>query len=120
MIVRNSWLLRKGFTAVNLPGVLVVRPGVELTPQLLNHERIHTAQMRELLYVGFYVLYVAEWLVRLLHRGNAYRNISFEREAYANQHDLTYLSRRKHYSWRHYVRGHVQGAVHRSDATGNN
>ena len=29
----------------------------------------------------------------------AYKNISFEREAYQNQNDLDYLSNRKHYSW---------------------
>ena len=29
----------------------------------------------------------------------AYKNISFEREAYSNQSNLSYLSERKHYSW---------------------
>ena len=33
----------------------------------------------------------------------AYKNISFEREAYQNQNDLDYLSNRKHYSWIKYV-----------------
>jgi hypothetical protein len=48
--------------------------------------------------------YFIEWLVRLPMRGNAYRNISFEREAYANQRDLNYLRNRSLYSWRHYMR----------------
>ena len=37
-------------------------------------------------------------------RGNAYRNISFEREAYANQRNLNYLKERPLYAWRHYMR----------------
>lgn len=31
-------------------------------------------------------------------KGNAYRNISFEREAYANEHDLNYIPKRSKYS----------------------
>ena len=46
---------------------------------------------------------LAEWLVRLLRRGNAYRAISFEREAYDNQRDANYLSHRRHFAWRHYL-----------------
>ena len=70
----------------------------------MNHERIHTAQQREMLYVGFYLAYFFEWVVRLPMRGNAYRNISFEREAYANQRNLDYLHSRRPYSWRRYMK----------------
>ena len=34
----------------------------------------------------------------------AYKNISFEREAYQNQSNLDYLSNRKHYSWFSYIK----------------
>ena len=37
-------------------------------------------------------------------RGNAYRNISFEREAYANQRNLNYLESRPMYAWRRYMK----------------
>jgi hypothetical protein len=94
-IIRSNWLPARRFIAINLMGVLFMRPGAYLSEEMLNHERIHTAQMRELLFVGFYVLYLLEWLVRLPMRGNAYRNISFEREAYANQRNRLYLSNRK-------------------------
>ena len=70
----------------------------------LNHESIHTAQMRELLYLGFYLAYVIEWCVRLLMCGNAYRNISFEREAYSNESDLEYLKKRKHFAFLNYLK----------------
>ena len=103
-IVRTSVLPFKGFTAINLLGVLFVHHGVYLSHELMNHERIHTAQQRELLYVFFYVAYVLEWLVRLPMRGNAYRNISFEREAYSNQRNLHYLESRPLYAWRRYLK----------------
>jgi hypothetical protein len=41
--------------------------------------------MKELLYIGFYVWYVIEWVFNLFKycdRMVAYRNISFEKEAY--------------------------------------
>ena len=102
-IIRTKYIPVRGFSAINLLGVLFVHPGVYLSQELINHERIHTAQILEMGIVGFYVWYLVEWLVRLLQRGNAYRKISFEREAYENQRDLDYLKERRHYAWRHYL-----------------
>lgn len=98
----NKWIPTKGFCAINLFGVLFIRSEVkEISRITLNHEEIHTAQMKELGYVLFYLIYVVEWLVRLFKPGNAYRNISFEKEAYTNQYDIAYLSKRKHFAqWR--------------------
>ena len=73
----------------------------------LRHERIHTRQMLELLVLPFYLIYLAEWLVRfvrLRHPLRAYLAISFEREAYAHQSDPTYLRRRPRYAWLRYWR----------------
>ena len=103
-IVRTSILPFHGFSAINLLGVLFVHHGVYLSNEMMNHERIHTAQQREMLYVFFYIAYVLEWLVRQPMRGNAYRNLTFEREAYANQRNLDYLHHRPHYAWRRYVK----------------
>lgn len=106
-IIRNNIIPFRGFAAINLFGVLFVRKGSAVTPRLLNHEAIHTAQMREWLYVMFYMLYVLEWLVRLVQYRNckeAYRNISFEREAYACQYDMKYLRTRKHYATLKYIK----------------
>lgn len=101
-IIYNKYIPFKGFLAINLFGVLFVRgTWRDVNATLLNHERIHTAQMKELGYVLFYVIYFIEWLVRLLFPGNAYRNISFEREAYNNQRNSFYLERRKSFAmWR--------------------
>lgn len=71
-IIRNNILPFKGFSAINLFGVLFVRKNARLSEKTLNHERIHTAQWRELWYVGFALWYIAEWLIRL-PKGNAYR-----------------------------------------------
>ena len=100
-IVRISrrWL-GKDFLAINLFGIIfAVAP---LDKYDINHERIHSAQQRELLYVPFFVWYVCEWLVlwaRYRDRTKAYFNIRFEKEAYRHQHDLAYLSRRRHYCY---------------------
>ena len=44
-----------------------------LSPSEWRHEHIHTLQQRELLFVGFFVWYIVEWLVRLLQYRNAKR-----------------------------------------------
>ena len=86
-IIRNRILpFGKKYYAINLFGILFAKgPCGAIT---INHERIHTAQMKELLFIPFYIFYILEWLIRLLQYRNsftAYRNISFEREAYANE-----------------------------------
>lgn len=86
---------------MNVLGMIFVRPGTYLSARTINHERIHTAQMREMGYIFFYVCYVLEWLMRLMTRGNAYRCISFEREAYRHEADMDYLKHRRHFEqWR--------------------
>ena len=99
-IIYNKILPPKGFAAINIFGILFARKGANITEKTKNHERIHTAQMRELLYIPFYVLYLLEWLIKLLfYGGSAYRNLSFEREAYNNDDNLQYLETRKPYAW---------------------
>lgn len=106
-IIYNDIIPVKGFKAINLFGVLFVRNGFRMSDVDINHEGIHTAQMKELLYIGFYLLYVLEWLCKLLVYWNgkkAYHAISFEREAYWWQHRKNYLETRKHYQWASYIR----------------
>lgn len=105
-IIRNRYLPPKGFAAINLFGVVFTRR-VRLSNKTIRHEAIHTAQMRELRYVGFYVWYGVEWLFRLAqlcHAKRAYRNISFEREARANDRNESYLIDRKRFSFFKYIR----------------
>lgn len=98
-IIRQNILPPKGFLAINLFGLLFCKKDAKINDVIVNHESIHTAQMKEMLYIPFYLWYVTEWLVKLLFKGNAYRNISFEREAYDNQYNLNYLKERKRYNW---------------------
>lgn len=65
--------------------------------ELINHERIHLRQQIEMLIIPFYIWY----LIELYTKG--YMNISFEKEAYANDHDLTYLNNRRIFSFRKYL-----------------
>lgn len=98
-IARNKFIPFPGYKAINLFGVLFVRGDAKIDEVTIRHERIHTAQMKELLYVFFYLFYFIEWLVRLFMKGNAYRNISFEKEAYANQNYPNYLDERRWFAW---------------------
>ena len=102
VIIRSRLVPRR--VCVNLFGTLWVRDPRWVDARVVNHERIHTAQQRELLFVPFYIIYLLEWLWHLLRLRNAdaaYRAISFEREAYGHGDDLTYLKRRRHFAqWR--------------------
>lgn len=101
-IIRHPFIPFPGFAGINLFGVLFVRKNVVVTERMLNHEKIHTAQMKELGYIFFYIIYLLEWLVRLFLPGNAYRNISFEREAYMYDSKKYYPLYRKRYAmWKH-------------------
>ena len=107
-VIVNNIIPFPGFIAINLFGLVFVRKDIwdgrdpDRNAVTLYHEAIHTAQMKELLYLFFYIIYFFEWLVRLFINGSqAYRNISFEKEAYAHQTDSDYLKSRKHFAqWR--------------------
>lgn len=101
----NWWWLMPGIAAINILGVCFVRRGYIVSARLLSHESIHTAQMRELLWLPFYVLYLLEFIVRWplcgFDRSRAYRSISFEREAYGKQDNINYLASRPLFAqWR--------------------
>ena len=103
-IIRNNFIPFSGYKAMNLFGVLFVRGNARIDDITLNHEKIHTAQIKEMLYIFFYLWYVTEWLIRLFMKGNAYRNISFENEAYTNEDNIIYLESRKRFAWIKYIK----------------
>lgn len=106
-IKENKYLPSKGFAAINLFGVVFVRYGTQLSARTIRHEGIHTAQGREMLWLFFYVWYGLEWLFRLIqyrNRMTAYYNISFEREAYANENNANYLKERTLWAWVKWLR----------------
>ena len=124
-IIQNKWINKiipfPGFRACNLFGVVFVRGTRPLSDVTINHESIHSAQIAEvmiasvpfalllwlltnvwlgiLLFIAsYYLWYVIEWLIRL-PKGNAYRRLSFEREAYTNQSNMEYLKKRKAFAF---------------------
>jgi len=74
--------------------------------ETLNEERIHTEQMKWLLFIQFYVLYFIFFLVYLLKTFSftkAYNGIPFEREARINREDFDYCQTREKYGWLNYL-----------------
>ena len=90
-----DWIETYDRTTINLFGIVFARKSARpLSDKNKNHEAIHTAQMRELLYVPFYIVYLLDWVFH----GFKYRRITFEQEAYAHEDNPEYLEIRKHYA----------------------
>lgn len=118
-------LLFSGYNTIMLFGFIFTKLN-ELKPSIIRHENIHRKQYLEctvlslpvtlllcylvsrwfllLIPVFYYLLYVGEWLIRLFMPGDAYRNISFEKEAYQNQYNPGYLSERRFFVWMKYYK----------------
>ncbi len=87
------------------PFIFIRDPEDKQNNVLINHEKIHLKQQSELLIIFFYIAYILEYyyhLIKLKNGHQAYLAISFEREAYAQEHDLQYLRKRKLWSFRKY------------------
>ncbi|MCG2459804.1 hypothetical protein K8352_03515 [Flavobacteriaceae bacterium F89] len=109
MILVSKYFFYKNYVGLSLWPFIILREN-ELREDaiLINHERIHLKQQRELLIVPFYLLYMMEWALRYLYYNDsykAYRNISFEREAYGNENDLNYLEERRPFNFIKYIWG---------------
>tara|TARA_R110002050_G_scaffold1749_13_gene11454 strand:+ start:2117 stop:2455 length:339 start_codon:yes stop_codon:yes gene_type:complete len=110
MIFISRYLVPKGYSGLTLfPFVFLKHNHLKLNESLLNHEKIHLRQQIELLIFPFYLFYIFEFLIRLFQHKDwhkAYRNISFEREAYQNESNLHYLKQRKFWTFLKYLRSH--------------
>lgn len=130
-IIYNKYIPLKGFTMLNLFGVLFVRSDINYTPSEvgINHERIHTAQIIECAILSmmaiivcaacslvswwwllttpfsFYIAYVLSWVVQVIlpPYDKAYLDIAFECEAKDNAAYLDYISSRVPFSWLKYI-----------------
>ena len=72
--------------------------------ELINHEKIHIQQQKEMLVIFFYLWYGIEWIIERIKFGKkAYRMNSFEMEAYENMKNLDYLRTRKRFAWFKYL-----------------
>lgn len=125
----NNIIPFEGFVATTIWPFVFVRESEEKKYDSVadNHENIHGRQQREMLAVGalmgdalmiltgslwwllllpaFFWWYLIEYALRsMFGTGNAYRNISFEREAYANEKDFDYNRKRIPFSWLRYMK----------------
>lgn len=99
-LIKNN-LIPKGI-CVNLFGYIFTQNPEKVNIQILNHEKIHTEQQKELLYVFFYIIYLIKWFIKFIKYKSwkkAYYNISFEKESYNNDNNLMYLDTRSHYNY---------------------
>lgn len=107
-LIVTKYLLPKGFRGLAVfPFVFVKYRLDKENFVFINHERIHLRQQLELLIVPFFIWYFLEFLVRFIQYGTtdlAYRNISFEREAYGNEKDLDYLKQRFFWNFLKYIK----------------
>ncbi len=107
IVLVNKFLLVKGFNGISLwPFVILKDESFKNDPVILNHEKIHLKQQAEMLLIFFYVWYGIEFGIRYLQYKNkflAYRNISFEREAYANEFNLSYVKNRRFWHFLKFV-----------------
>lgn len=107
MIVVSKYFFYKNYVGLSLwPFIILKNSTLKKDAVLIHHEHIHLKQQKELLLVFFYVLYILEWLLRslwYLDTYKAYQNISFEREAYANEVHLNYVAQRKPFSFIKYL-----------------
>ena len=104
----DRWSKLSGFKVNGLAlfEVIIIRKDVRHYYKSLNHEQIHIAQQREMLYLPFLLFYVGHYLilrVKGLSHKQAYRGIFLEKEAYANEGKITYVYRRKCFASFRYI-----------------
>lgn len=70
--------------------------------ELIAHETIHVLQGLETFFVGFYLLYLWDWIVGFIKYRDAviaYERIRAEQEAHHLQHNPAFLLTRKKRAW---------------------
>lgn len=106
-LIVSRYLIPKGYRGITLfPFVILKNPLDRQNRVLVNHEKIHIRQQLEFLIIPFFLWYFIEYGLRLIQYKNknmAYRNISFEREAYSNEINLDYIKNRKLWDFRKYL-----------------
>lgn len=97
-LVVSRFLIPKGYRGMTVfPFVIVGSAADKGNTVLVNHEKIHIRQQLELLILPFFVWYAVDFLIKWMYYRDwnaAYRNIVFEREAYANEKSPDYLKSR--------------------------
>lgn len=93
------------YPAICLGPLIIIRKD-NYTQELLNHEYIHRLQQIETLFIFGYLIYAIEYLIKLLWYRSfklAYKNVSFEREAFLFQNVIGYCGHRKPYAFLNFI-----------------
>ena len=107
MVIISKYFFYRNYVGLSLwPFIILKEPELTKDRVLINHERIHLRQQAELLILPFYIWYLLEWSLKCIWYFNgykAYRNLSFEREAYLHESDPNYLTHRKRFNFTRYL-----------------
>ncbi len=107
-LIVAKYLIPKGYRGLALFPFVFVKYSLDKKNEVfINHERIHLCQQLELLVIPFFICYIIEFFLRMIQFKNidlAYRNISFEREAYANEKNLDYIKQRSFWRFLKYIK----------------
>ncbi len=117
-VIRQPFLPLFGYKAMTIGPWIFTHRNTVLSETDIRHEGIHWEQEKELLIVGFYLLWVLFFLwefvrclcneqrssdpVRPWKNGvcrRADRSIPFQKEAYRNEDGQFYIEHRRHYAW---------------------
>ena len=121
-VIYNKFIPFKGFYAITIIKWIFVREecryldGSSIYNKMVNHESIHEQQILDftpemfpswLRYtigsICFYLLYVLEWLFKLIPclitKNNAYRSLCAEQETFENELDFDYINKREKLAW---------------------
>lgn len=108
ILIVYKYLTPRGFRGVTFFPFVILANGDDASNKVfINHEKVHLRQQLELLILPFYVWYGIEFLIRWIiykDKNIAYKNISFEREAYENEKDLNYLKQRSFWRFLRFIR----------------
>ena len=91
--------------AITLWPFIFIRSELANSDRILNHEKIHIGQYAELWVLGFYFLYVWDFIhgvFKYRSTSKAYYRIRFEQEAYDNDGNPEYLVSRNKFHWSEY------------------
>ncbi len=107
MIILSKFIFFSSFNALAIwPFIFLKDKSLKNDTILLNHEKIHLRQQIEMIWFAFFIVYFVEFLIKLIIYKKpklAYFNLSFEREAYQNEHNLNYLHHRKFWNVLNYL-----------------
>jgi hypothetical protein len=107
MILISKHMVPNGFLGITLfPFIFLKDKKLKEDKILINHEKIHLKQQAELLIIFFYLFYGLEWVFKIFKLKNgylAYKNLSFEREAYQHEKDFNYIKNRKFWAFLNYL-----------------